>query len=147
MEGFADWKAEEFTTLRVESTVRKNRSKDPRFTAYDLMPLRHGTVRNYPWKYAFANHDFWVTHRRGDQIKYSDVPLYATGSNLLDKAACTIWHNAASLHVPRAEDYGIDGVSSRSGAAITNWAGFLLRPVNLFDSTPLYESSDKASGR
>ena len=28
MEGFADWKAEEFTVLRVESTVRKNSSKD-----------------------------------------------------------------------------------------------------------------------
>src|SRR5439155_10137740 len=143
MEGFADWKPEEFTILRVESTVRKNGSKDPRFTAYDVIPVRMGAVRNYPWKYAFANHDFWVTHRRGGQTKYSEVPLYATGSNPLDKAPCTIWHNAASLHVPRGEDYGTDGVSSRRGAAITTWAGFMLRPVNLFDSTPLYDTGAK----
>lgn len=145
MEGFADWKAEEFTVLRVESTVRKNSSKDPRHTAYDVVPIRQGAVRNYPWKYAFANHDFWVTHRRPEQTKYSDVPLYATGSNPLDKAACTIWHNAAALHVPRGEDYGADGISSGRGAAITNWAGFLLKPVNLFDSTPLYEAAGKGS--
>ena len=50
----------------------------------------------------------------------------------------TVWHNAPSLHVPRGEDYGLDGVTSSRGAAITTWTGFLLRPVNLFDSTPLY---------
>jgi hypothetical protein len=137
-EGYADWKPEEFTILRVESTVRKNGSKDPRFTAYDVVPVRLGAVRNYPWKYDFANHDFWVTQRRSDQVKYRDVPLYATNSQPLDKTACTIWHNSAALHVPRGEDYGVDGASARRGAAITNWAGFVLRPVNLFDSTPLY---------
>jgi hypothetical protein len=142
-EGFADWKAEEFTTLRVESTERRNRSKDPRYTAYDLVPMRSGTVRQYPWKYAFANHDFWVTHRRGNQTKYSEVPLYAGYANPLEKQASTVWHNAASLHVPRGEDHGADG-SSRKGAAITNWAGFMLRPVNLFDSTPLYDLANPA---
>ena len=144
-EGFADWKAEEFTSLRVESAERTNSSKNPRFTAYDLVPQRQGAVRNYPWKYAFANHDFWVTHQRTGQAKYSEVPLYAMRSDPLAGAACTIWHNAASLHVPRGEDYGSDGVSSRKGAAITNWAGFMLRPVNLFDSTPLYEPAAKAA--
>lgn len=147
MDGFADWKAEEFTVLRVESTVRKNSSKDPRFTAYDLIPVRVGVARNFPWKYTFANHDFWVTQRRGGQAKYSDVPLYATGINPLDKTACTIWHSAASLHVPRAEDYGPDGATSRRGAAITTWAGFMLRPVNVFDSTPLYGTGEKAAQR
>jgi len=100
-------------------------------------------VRNFPWKYAFANHDFWVTQRRGSQTKYSEVPLYAMACSPLDKTACTIWHNSPVLHVPRGEDYGPDGVSAWKGAAITNWAGFLLRPVNLFDSTPLYQSAEK----
>jgi hypothetical protein len=151
MEGFADWKPEEFTALRVESTIRKNGSKSPRHTAYDVIPVRLGAVRNYPWKYAFANHDFWVTQRRGNQLRYGDVPLYAMGCMPLDKTPVTIWHNSASYHVPRAEDYGIDGVSARHGAAITTWAGFLIKPINLFDSTPLYDSnqrvSDSKSGR
>jgi hypothetical protein len=45
-----------------------------------VVPVRMGAVRNYPWKYDFANHDFWVTQRRSDQLKYRDVPLYATQS-------------------------------------------------------------------
>ena len=108
-EGFADWKAEEFTILRVQSLVRKNSSKDPHFTAYDLLPIRMGSVRNYPWKYAFANHDFWVTHKNPEHTKYQEVPLYATRSKSLEKSAVTIWHNSPAYHVPRGEDYGQEG--------------------------------------
>jgi len=36
------------------------------------------------------------------------------------------------------EDYGPDGTSSYSGAAVTTWAEFMLKPVNLFDGTPFY---------
>ena len=140
-EGHADWNAEEFTVLRVQSTVRQNGSGKPHFTAYDLVPQRTGTVRNYPWKYAFANHDFWVSHRSDKNKLFREVPLYAGRRRLLDSNAVTVWHNAASLHVPRSEDYGTDGVSSGKGAAIMNWSGFMLKPVNLFDSTPLYPVS------
>jgi Cu2+-containing amine oxidase len=137
-EGFADWKAEEFTVLRVQSLARKNSSKEPQFSAYDLLPMRQGAVRNYPWKYAFANHDFWVTHRNPDHVKYQEAPLYATRSKVLDKSPLTIWHNSPAVHVPRGEDYGPEGSMRKNGAAITTWVGFTLRPVNLFDSTPLY---------
>lgn len=137
--GFADWKPEEFTILRVQSKVRKNNSKDPQYTALDLIPIRHGAVRNYPWKYDFANHDFWVTAKNLTQTKFREVPLYVTGSRTLDNTAVTVWHNSPSIHVPRGEDYGSDGVTASKGAAITNWTGFMLRPVNLFDSTPLYK--------
>jgi len=137
-EGFADWKPEEFTVLRVQSLTRKNSSKNPHFTAYDLIPMRLGTVRNYPWKYDFANHDFWVTRRQPNHTKFHDVPRYATYGRPLDKTPVTIWHNAASYHVPRGEDYGPDGFSSGSGAAVTSWAECFLKPVNLFDGTPMY---------
>ncbi len=137
-EGFADWKAEEFTLLRMQSQVRKNSSKDPQLTGYDLITQRIGAVRNYPWKYHFANHDFWVTRKRPEQTKYREVPLYAGRSQSLEKTPVTVWHNSPSLHVPRGEDYGLDGQTSASGAAITTWTGFILRPVNLFDRTPLY---------
>src|SRR5262245_13222525 len=137
-EGFADWKPEEFTILRVQSTVRKNGSKNPQFTAYDAIPMRMGAVRNYPWKYAFANHDFWVTQKRPKQDLFREVGLYAGRSKPLDKTAVTVWHNSPAWHVPRGEDYGPDGMTSFQGAAITNWTGFMLKPVNLFDNTPLY---------
>jgi hypothetical protein len=137
-EGFADWKPEEFTMLRVQSLVRKNFSKDPNFTAYDVIPLRSGSVRNYPWRYEFANHDFWVTRSDPNHKMFRDVPLYASSGQPVDKTPMTIWHSSASLHVPRGEDYGPDGLSSDTGAAITSWAECRLKPVNLFDGTPLY---------
>ncbi|MCI0683635.1 MAG: hypothetical protein L0Y71_16135 [Gemmataceae bacterium] len=137
-EGFADWKAEEFTTLRVQSTVRKNRSKNPQYTGYDVIPLRTGTARNFPERYAFANHEYWVTRRRTNQPLFRNVPMYTSRRQSLDGWPVTVWHATAGVHIPRGEDYGIDGVSASQGAAITSWTGFTLRPVNLFDSTPLY---------
>lgn len=137
-EGFADWKAEEFTVLRVQSTVRKNGSKDPQFTAYDVIPQRMGLARNYPSQYAFINHDFWVTRRRNNQPLFRNVPTYASRNQSLADFPLTVWHASANVHIPRAEDYGVDGTSASQGAAITSWTGFMLRPVNLFDSTPLY---------
>ncbi|MBI3410815.1 MAG: hypothetical protein HY040_20965 [Planctomycetes bacterium] len=144
-EGFADWKPEEFTILRVQSKARKNNSKNPQFTGLDLIPVRYGAVRNYPWKYHFANHDFWVTHKASGQSKYRDVPLLVNNSNPLDKKALTVWHNSPAMHVPRGEDYGFDGKTAWQGAAITTWTGFMLRPVNLFDGTPLYNNGSVVS--
>jgi Cu2+-containing amine oxidase len=105
--------------------------------------VRMGSVRNYPWKYDFANHDFWVTRRNLGHKRFSDVPLYATYGRPVDKTPMTVWHSSASLHVPRGEDYGPDGVSSDSGAAVATWAECLLKPVNLFDGTPMYPAAQK----
>jgi hypothetical protein len=138
VEGFADWKPDEFTVLRVQSTVRKNGSKEPQFTGYDVITQRSGTARNYPSQYAFINHDYWVTRRRANQPLFKNVPVYANRKQSIDGWPITVWHACATVHIPRGEDYGVDGVSASQGAAITSWTGFMLRPVNLFDSTPLY---------
>jgi hypothetical protein len=142
-EGFANWKAEEFTILRVESTVRKNSNDRP--TAYDVMPVRMGSVRNYPTAkrpgfgaYEYMNHDFWVTRTEAKQTSFRQLPGYAAGRRPIDLQPVTIWHNAPLWHVPRAEDFGPDGVNNGQGVAITSWAEVLMRPRNLFDSTPLY---------
>jgi len=34
-------------------------------------------------------------------------------------------------------------VTSGRGSAITTWNGFMLRPRNLFDSTPLYTTTGR----
>jgi len=47
-EGHEDWVAEEFTTLRIESTARKNNNPQPRLTAYDVIPVRYGAVGTTP---------------------------------------------------------------------------------------------------
>jgi hypothetical protein len=139
-EGFALWRPEEFTTLRVESTVRKNGNPEPRPTAYDLMPFRNGAVRNFPAEYDFVNKDFWVTLTDPSHTTFTQVSTYAAGRNPIAGKAVTVWHNAPLLHAARAEDFGADGVTNWTGVALTSWSGFTLRPRNLFDSTPLYGS-------
>jgi hypothetical protein len=137
-EGHEDWVAEEFTTLRIESTARKNNNPQPRLTSYDVMPIRYGSVRNYPKHHHFVNHDFWVTRADAAHKLYERVPEYSKQQRTLEGHPVTIWHSSPAVHTPRAEDYGVDGVSSGRGSAVTTWTGFMLRPRNLFDSTPLY---------
>ncbi len=142
-EGKAQWKAEEFTTLRVQSTTVKNSHQQP--IAYDLLPMRMGSIRELRdigftkgRDMDFMNYDFWVT--RGQSKKaYHDVPSVAAGRSPLKDQPATVWYSSPGLHVPRGEDYGSDsGSSSWTGVALMSWVEFTLRPRNLFDGTPLY---------
>jgi hypothetical protein len=65
-EGNARWTPEEFTSIRVESRVRKSTHGKP--IAYDLIPHRFGALRQlqneggtYETNMDFINYDFWVT--------------------------------------------------------------------------------------
>ncbi len=138
LEGSALWLPEEFTVLRVESATRTNGNGQP--TAYDLVPVRHGSVRNFPTAgFDWVNKDFWVTHRVKGPARYIQVPSYVgKPPRPLEGKPITVWHNSALLHVPRAEDFGPDGRSNGMGVALTSWASFVLKPRNLFDRTPLF---------
>jgi hypothetical protein len=140
-EGWADWIPEQFTTLRIESQVRKNAAG--KATSYDLIPLRIGTVRDYPKHQEFINHDFWVTRTNPANTIYEKVAEYASKKESLEGQPVTIWHNSPGIHVPRGEDFGTDGKTNSAGVAIASWTGFTLRPRNLFDSTPLYLTAGK----
>jgi Cu2+-containing amine oxidase len=146
-EGSARWNAEEFTTLRVQSTERKNAHGRP--LAFDLLPQqRQGALRQlrpmggaYSANMDFVNQDFWVTRAESGFTDYIDVPRYASQQRPLKGHATTVWHCTPALHVPRGEDFGSEnGTSSFTGLAITNWTGFALKPRDLFDSTPLYRA-------
>jgi Cu2+-containing amine oxidase len=140
LEGSALWTPEEFTALRIESKARQNRSDAPQQTAYDVVPIRVGSVRHFPTQnFEFVNKDFWVTRQATGPVRYINVPSYVgSPPRVLDGKPVTIWHNSPLWHVPRGEDYGLDGRSNTTGVALTAWAGFMLKPRNLFDSTPFY---------
>ncbi len=141
LEGSAEWVPEEFTTLRIESTVRKNRHPKPLASAYDLMPIRSGTVRHFPQELEAANKDFWVTGEVPTTPRYFEVTRYVQNPpRAIDKKPVVVFHNSPLLHVPRAEDLAPNGVSNYPHVALTSWTGFTLRPRNLFDSTPLFEA-------
>jgi Cu2+-containing amine oxidase len=142
VEGKAQWKADEFTVLRVESTKLKNSHQ--RKIAYDLIPTRYGTVRGLKGigdvqkeNMDFVNFDFWVT-RTAERIPYHKVPAVASNGRPLAGAPATVWYSAPALHVPRGEDFGKNGGNASAGVALTTWIEFTLRPRDLFDSTPLY---------
>ncbi len=143
-EGNGRWNAEEFTTLRVASTLRKNAHGRP--IAYDVISQRFGTLRRlqpsggaYNADMDFINQDFWVTRTESGFTDYINVPRYAKEKRPLTGQPTTIWLCTPALHVARTEDFGTEsGTNSYGGVAITTWAGFELRPRDLFDGTPLY---------
>jgi hypothetical protein len=149
-EGSARWTPEEFTTLRIESKVRKNAHGRP--IAFDLVPQRVGALRqlqpeggSYAANMDWINQDFWVTRADPGNTSYLDVPRYAAERRSLEGFPTTVWHCAPVLHFPRGEDFDVnDGKNSFGGLAITFWTGFYLKPRDLFDGTPLYQPT--ASG-
>jgi hypothetical protein len=147
-EGSALWRADEFTTLRVQSRVRKN--AHGKSMSYDLIPQRVGALRQlqpaggtYMSNMEFINQDFWVTRTEPSFTSYTDLPQYAAGRRPLTGFPTTVWTCTPALHFPRGEDFGSeDGTNSYGGLAITTWAGFFIKPRDMFDSTPLYQPTD-----
>jgi Cu2+-containing amine oxidase len=130
--------------LRVASTVRKNSHGRP--IAYDVITHRFGSPTRlqreggaYNADMDFINQDFWVTRTESGFTDYIDVPRYAREKRPLSGQPTTIWLCNAAIHVPRTEDFGTEsGTISYTGAAITSWAAFYLKPRDLFDGTPLF---------
>ncbi len=148
-EGSARWRAAEFTSLRVQSKLRKNSHGRP--FAFDVIPHRWGSTEQLqatPYAAAgsmdWINQDFWVTRTESGFTDYVDVAQYAAGKRPLDGYPTTIWHSSPALHVVRGEDYGDeDGTNNFTGLALTGWAEFHIKPRELFDSTPLYKPSQR----
>ncbi len=150
-EGKGLWEADKFTTLQVVSGARKNSHNLP--IAYELVPFRLGSVRSLQPQgntlkikanMDFINYDFWVTRRdlkefTRTSLKYTQLPRYASQERPLAGQPAIVWYSTPALHVPRGEDFGDDGVSNVTGAALTAWAEFTLRPRDLFDGTPLFK--------
>ena len=138
---------EEFTRLRVESTVEKNKHSPAHFIGYDLISAREGSARYFGVKEEFTQNDFWVTRASPGEMRPIDVPAYAKGKKDkdgndgpedLDGQPITIWHQTALLHVARDEDFGPTNSDPAQGVALTVWAGCDLKPRNFFPKTPLY---------
>ncbi len=133
-EGFADWDPYKFTMLRVASTKLKSSRGEP--YAYDVMPMRPGVSRHLGDHEECTHHDFWVTKNDPKQLRYRDVAKYCNNEDIVD-SNIVIWHGSSMFHEPHSEDgVMIDGVWN--GATIVSWAGFTLRPNNVFDHTPLF---------
>ena len=135
VEGFEDWHAAKFTMLNITNDKKKNLRKMP--ISYDLVPLRMGNARHFGAKEECSLHDFWVTVNRKGELYYPDVPEYVKKAEKIMNADIVIWHSTPGHHHPRSED-GQFRDGNFVGATPVMWAGFDLRPRNVFDGTPHY---------
>jgi Cu2+-containing amine oxidase len=137
-EGGVEWKAEEFTRLRVESN-RKNGQGNP--IAYELVPQRPGTPRHFGREEGFSEKDFWVTPYQFDELYYCHLPGYVKAARNVADTDVVVWYMAPAYHLPRDED-GIfvnpRGDMEVRGVALTTWCGLEMRPRNLFEKSPLF---------
>jgi Cu2+-containing amine oxidase len=138
-EGGVEWKAEEFTRLRIEATKLKN--GQGKAISYELIPMRPGTGRHFANNEEFSNFDFWVTPYKFDELYYRDVPKYVKQGRNISDTDVVIWYMSPAYHLPRDED-GVfiapNGKAQIRGVAMTTWCGIEMRPRNLFDKSPLY---------
>ena len=133
-EGFADWKAEEFTGLNIIDTLTMNARGHN--ISYDLMPLRAGTARHDE---SFTKHDFWVTPSHPWEFDYDTLPAYILDNEAITDTDIVIWYMSSNHHLPRDEDQEFDAQGNwKSGVAQVMWSGFDLQPRNLMDDAPLY---------
>lgn len=131
------WNPEEFTRLRVESRTLTNTHVPPHPISFDLTPMAMGAGRFYAPGEEFTLNDFWVTADRAGEIRCPRLDRYENGESL-NGARPVVWYTASLLHSPRDEDFGREGYVTTDGVALTQWAGFDLKPRNFFPSTPLY---------
>ncbi len=134
-EGWLDWDPQRFTMLQVRNDNRKNIRKLP--FAYDLMPLRMGSSRHFGNNEACTQHDFWVTRANPKEIYYVRLPEYVKNAEPIMNTDVVLWHCSPAHHDPRSEDGEMKG-GSLHGVTPMMWAGFDLKPRNIFDRSPLY---------
>jgi hypothetical protein len=150
-EGGQNWKAAEFTKLRITNPNAYMASpkgvKNLFPLSYDLIATPVGTARHYRTRgdkgkdnALFTRHDFWITRADTPIFHYPQLGTYFDNHQPLPLSGhVVLWHMSSILHVPRAED-GVpqQAGASVSGQALATWSTFELRPRNLFTGTPLY---------
>ena len=140
LEGFVNWKAEEFLCLNIQDTLTKNAHGHN--ISYDLMPMLSGTARHNE---DFSKHDFWVTQANSNELTYeygfegwAGVP-YITPAQSIVNNDIVVWCMSSNHHQPRDEDHEFDAQGNQyPGIAQVMWSGFDLHPRNLMDDAPLH---------
>jgi Cu2+-containing amine oxidase len=137
-EGGVQWKAEEFTRLRIESKMKNGQEHE---ISYELLPLRPGTPRHFGTDEEFTAFDFWVTPYKFEELYYPSLPLYTKKNRSVVDTNVVVWYMSPAYHLPRDED-GIfvngRGETEVRGVAMTTWCGLEMRPRNLFEKSPMY---------
>jgi primary-amine oxidase len=132
-EGRFQWDPLAFTMLHVHDSSLKNAQQHA--SGYDLMPLRTGTPRHQE---DFTKSDFWVTKYKSTEMYVPSLPAYIAPAEPVSNSDVVVWFYSAAHHLPRDEDGQYVNNNFQPLVAHVMWTGFMLKPHNLFDKTPLY---------
>jgi primary-amine oxidase len=147
-EGAFTWDPKQYTRLRIINRGAWNAHNPPNNIGYDLVPERTGSIETYRPDQLFLNNDFFVTaaiprqpETPGEvpQLTYRKLgDTYLQTQEDVTSRATVLWHHSSLSHASRDEDFTANGYGVSGAVALTAWAGFHLKPRNLFSSTPLY---------
>lgn len=126
------WNPLEFTSLHIQDATLRNARGNP--SAYHLIPIRTGTPRHME---SFTRNDFWVTRFNGSEMAAASLPAFVNFLSPVSNTDIVVWYYGGVHHLVRDEDGQI--INNRwVGEAHIMWTGFMLKPHNLFDTTPLF---------
>jgi primary-amine oxidase len=132
-EGSREWNPHAFNSLDVSDANLVN-SHGHR-SHLQLIPLPTGGLSRH--QESFTQKDFWVTAYNGSEMWAAQLPVYTTPPQNVSNADIVVWYKGSIHHHPRDEDGEYVGNYWR-GEALVMWTGFMLKPHDLFDRTPLY---------
>ena len=123
-EGGILWDPVAFTTLHIHDSTLKNGAGHP--SAWHLMTARDGTPLHQE---PFTKYAYWVTKYKWGETFGDDLPTYSTPPEPVKNADVVVWYYGGLHHLVRDED---------SDMTHFMWTGFMLKPHNVWQSTPLY---------
>ncbi len=129
-----DWDPHSFNQLDVWDANLKNGQGHTTFL--QLIPLPTGGLSRH--QETFTKHDFWVTVYNPTEMWASQLPSYISPPQPASNTDIVVWYKGSVHHHPRDEDgVNVPGQGWR-GEALIMWTGWMLKPHDLFDKTPLY---------
>lgn len=133
VEAGLEWDPHAFNSLDVFDKFLTNGRGDR--TSYMLMPLPTAGLSRH--NEDFTQKDFWVTHYDPSEMDAAYLSSYITPPEPVVDTDIVVWYKGSIHHHPRDED-GQIVAGTWNGVALVMWTGFMLKPNNLFDTTPLY---------
>jgi Cu2+-containing amine oxidase len=127
------WSAPAFTHLHLFDSLLKNSRGHN--SGYMLIPMRTGTARHFE---AWTKNDFWVTPYDPSQMRPANLPTYVSAGRSVANTDVVLWYWGSAHHMFRDEDGCCVGGGSFSGTAQAMFAGFMLKPQDLFDAPPFW---------
>lgn len=127
------WDPHAFTSLDVHDATLMNGRGD--HTSLHIMPMPTGGLSRH--NEDFTQQDFWVSVYNPSEMSARYITSYITPAQSAAPADIVVWYKGSVHHHPRDEDGKIVN-GYWNGVALVMWTGFMIKPNNLFDSTPLY---------